>query len=180
MRGDPRGDQLSAHLTVQPGRATRLPPRLPSHQSARPAPARPLPPHRRRNHPGRDPRHHRRTPNLRLPPRHGAAQPRAAQLGQATLTHKRVFRLMRLSSLLLQPHTGRRAIRAHEGTVVAPASNQRWASDGFDIPCWNGEVVRFGRSLGPVALRPCPSPSTPTTARSWPGPAPPPAASAAR
>jgi putative transposase len=96
------------------------------------------------------------------------------------LNHKRVFRLMRLSSLLLQPHTGRRAIRAHEGTVVAPASNQRWASDGFEIPCWNGEVVRFGRSLGPVALRPCPLPSTLTTARSWPGPAPPPAASAAR
>ena len=45
--------------------------------------------------------------------------------GKPPLNHKRVFRLMRLSSLLLQPHTGRRAIRAHEGTVVAPASNQR-------------------------------------------------------
>jgi hypothetical protein len=49
---------------------------------------------------------------------------------------------MRRASLLLQPHTGRRAIRAHEGTVVAAASNQRWASDGFEIPCWNGEVAR--------------------------------------
>jgi putative transposase len=45
--------------------------------------------------------------------------------------------------LLLQPHTARRPLRAHEGTVVAPASNQRWASDGFEIPCWNGEVVRI-------------------------------------
>jgi hypothetical protein len=36
--------------------------------------------------------------------------------------------LMCLSSLLLQPRTGRRPMRAHEGTVVAPASNQRRAS----------------------------------------------------
>ena len=49
---------------------------------------------------------------------------------------------MQQASLTLRPHTGRRPIRAHEGTVVAPASNQRWASDGFEIPCWDGEVVR--------------------------------------
>jgi transposase InsO family protein len=54
---------------------------------------------------------------------------------------------MRQASLLLQPHTGRRAIRAHEGTVVAAASNQRWASDGFEIPCWNGEVVRVAFAI---------------------------------
>jgi putative transposase len=100
--------------------------------------------------------------------------------GEPPLNHKRVYRLMRQASLLLQPHTGRHAIRAHEGTVGAAASNQRWASDGFEIPCWNGEVVRFGRSLGPVALQPHPSPSTPMTARSWPGSAPPAAASASR
>ena len=41
--------------------------------------------------------------------------------GEPPLNHKRVFRLMRQASLLLQPHTGRRAIRAHEGTVVAAA-----------------------------------------------------------
>ena len=51
--------------------------------------------------------------------------------GEPPVNHKRVFRLMRLSSMLLQPHTGRRPIRAHEGTVIAPASNQRWASDGL-------------------------------------------------
>lgn len=49
---------------------------------------------------------------------------------------------MQQASLTLQPYTGRRPIRVHEGTVIAPASNQRWASDGFEIPCWNGEVVR--------------------------------------
>ena len=50
---------------------------------------------------------------------------------------------LRLGSLLLRPCTGRRGGRAHEGTVVAPASNRRWASDGFEVPCWNGEVVRI-------------------------------------
>jgi putative transposase len=49
--------------------------------------------------------------------------------------------------MLLQPHTGRRPIRAHEGTVIAPASNQRWASDGLEIPCWNGEVVRVAFAI---------------------------------
>ena len=67
--------------------------------------------------------------------------------GKPTLNHKRVFRLMRMASLLLQPCTGRRVIRAHEGIVIAPASNQRWASDGFEISCWNGEVVRIAFAI---------------------------------
>jgi putative transposase len=54
---------------------------------------------------------------------------------------------MQQASLTLQPHTGRRPIRAHEGTVVAPASNRRWASDGFEIPCWNGSVVRVAFAI---------------------------------
>ena len=67
--------------------------------------------------------------------------------GKPSLNHKRVFRLMRMTSLLLQPCTGRRVIRAHEGVVIASASNQRWASDGFEIPCWNGEVVRIAFAI---------------------------------
>lgn len=67
--------------------------------------------------------------------------------GEPPLNHKRVFRLMRMASLLLQPCTGRRAIRAHEGVVIAPASNQRWASDGFELSCWNGEVVRVAFAI---------------------------------
>jgi putative transposase len=63
------------------------------------------------------------------------------------VNRKRVLRLMQQASLTLQPHTGRRPIRAHEGTVVAPASNRRWASDGFEIPCWNGEVVRVAFAI---------------------------------
>lgn len=67
--------------------------------------------------------------------------------GTPQINHKRVFRLMRLSSMLLQPHTGRRPVRAHEGSVIAPASNQRWASDGLEIPCWNSEVVRIAFAI---------------------------------
>ena len=54
---------------------------------------------------------------------------------------------MRQTSLTLQPRTGRRTIRAHEGTVVAPASNRRWGSDGFEIPCWHGEAVRVAFAI---------------------------------
>ena len=60
----------------------------------------------------------------------------------APVNHKRVFRLMRQGNLLLAPHVGHRPVRAHEGRVIAPASNQRWSSDGLEIGCWNGEVVR--------------------------------------
>ena len=67
--------------------------------------------------------------------------------GEPPVNRKRVLRLMRHASLLLRPHTGRRPIRAHEGTVVAPASNRRRASDGFEIPCWNGEAVRVAFAI---------------------------------
>lgn len=67
--------------------------------------------------------------------------------GHPRLNHKRVFRLMRLASLLLQPCTGKRGSRVHEGSVVAPASNLRWASDGFEVSCWNGELVRIAFAI---------------------------------
>jgi putative transposase len=62
--------------------------------------------------------------------------------GAEPVNHKRVFRLMALGQLLLQAHVGTRPVRAHEGGVIAAASNQRWSSDGLEIACWNGEVVR--------------------------------------
>jgi transposase InsO family protein len=67
--------------------------------------------------------------------------------GEPPVNRKRVFRLMGRASLLLQPCTGRRVGRAHDGTVVAPASNRRWASDGFEISCWNGEAVRVAFAI---------------------------------
>jgi transposase InsO family protein len=67
--------------------------------------------------------------------------------GAEPLNHKRVYRLMLQGGLLLQRHGTRRPIRAHEGTVIAPASNLRWSSDGLEIPCWNGEVVRLAFAI---------------------------------
>jgi putative transposase len=67
--------------------------------------------------------------------------------GAEPVNHKRVFRLMRQAHLLLQPHTGLRPVRAHEGSVIALASNQRWSSDVLEIGCWNREVVRIAFAI---------------------------------
>ncbi len=61
--------------------------------------------------------------------------------GQPVVNHKRIYRIMKLHSLVLQKHTGR-PIRLHEGTIITLTSNMRWCSDIFEIPCWNGEKVR--------------------------------------
>src|SRR5215475_8640664 len=63
--------------------------------------------------------------------------------GKAAANHKRVFRIMKRHGLLLQPHTGRRKGRLHDGKVVVMRSNLRWCSDVFEITCWNGEIVRI-------------------------------------
>ncbi|WP_426954245.1 DDE-type integrase/transposase/recombinase [Muricoccus radiodurans] len=31
--------------------------------------------------------------------------------------------------------------------MIAPTSNLRWSSDGLEIPCWNGEVVRLAFAI---------------------------------
>ncbi|WP_418766710.1 IS3 family transposase [Myxococcus xanthus] len=68
------------------------------------------------------------------------------QEGRPALNHKRVYRLMRQGRLLLQRHTGK-PTRTHEGQVVTLKSNLRWCSDGFEVRCWNGEVVHVAFSL---------------------------------
>lgn len=67
--------------------------------------------------------------------------------GDPPINHKRVFRLMAGAQLLLQPHVGHRPMRAHEGSVIAPASNLRWSSDVLEIGCWNGEVIRLAFAI---------------------------------
>jgi transposase InsO family protein len=37
--------------------------------------------------------------------------------------------------------------RPHTGKVAVPASSQRWCSDGFNIRCWNGDLVRVAFAL---------------------------------
>lgn len=65
-----------------------------------------------------------------------------ARTGEPAVNHKRVFRIMRQNDMLLARHTGRRTGRVHDGKVVVMRSNLRWCSDGFEITCWNGDIVR--------------------------------------
>lgn len=41
------------------------------------------------------------------------------------------------------PDGSHEAVRADAGIVIAPVSNQRGASGGFELSCWNGELVRI-------------------------------------
>jgi transposase InsO family protein len=68
-------------------------------------------------------------------------------MGKPAVNHKRVYRIMRQNGLLLTRHTGIKPQRAHEGKVVTLRSNLRWCSDGFEIACWNGQVVRVAFAL---------------------------------
>lgn len=63
------------------------------------------------------------------------------------VNHKRVYRVMRQNRLLLARHTGRGRQVPHQGKVITLKSNQRWCSDSFEIPCWNGETVRVAFAL---------------------------------
>ena len=60
---------------------------------------------------------------------------------RAGYNRKRIRRLMRMHGLMLPPRVHRRHGRPHLGQVQQPASNQRWCSDMFLIPCWSGEVL---------------------------------------
>ena len=57
------------------------------------------------------------------------------------VNHKRVFRIMRQNGMLLARHTGRRNGRLHDGKVVVMGSNLRWCPTGFEIACWNGDIL---------------------------------------
>ncbi len=70
-----------------------------------------------------------------------------ARLSLPPANHKRVYRVMKRHSLLLQRHTGRREGRLHEGKVIVMRSNLRWCSDGLEFTCWNGEVVRVAFAI---------------------------------
>lgn len=63
------------------------------------------------------------------------------------VNHKRVYRIMKQNGMLLARFTGKKITKLHEGKVITLKSNLRWCSDGFEIPCWNGEVVRVAFSL---------------------------------
>jgi putative transposase len=63
------------------------------------------------------------------------------------LNHKRIYRLMSQNGMLLQRYTGKPPGRAHDGTIITIRPNLRWTSDGLEIACWNGQVVRVAFAL---------------------------------
>ena len=69
------------------------------------------------------------------------------EAGQAGVNHKRIYRIMKQHAILLQRFTGHHIERAHDGVVQTLRSNTRWCSDGFEILCWNKEVVRVAFTL---------------------------------
>jgi putative transposase len=60
---------------------------------------------------------------------------------RAGYNRKRIRRVMQLHGLMLLPRVHRRHGRPHLGQIQQAASNQRWCSDVFLIPCWSGEVL---------------------------------------
>lgn len=64
----------------------------------------------------------------------------------APVNHKRVYRLMKRSSLLL-PKYGVHSDRRHDGKVITLASDLRWCSDSFEVRCWSGERVHVAFAL---------------------------------
>ena len=66
----------------------------------------------------------------------------------APVNAKRVYRVMRVHGLLLQPKAlPPRPQRRHDGKVAVAKSNQRWCSDGFEFRCDNGEPLRVTFAL---------------------------------
>lgn len=63
------------------------------------------------------------------------------------INRKRIYRIMRMNSMIL-PKTGEKRAN-HEGTgkVMTLHPNTRWCSDAFEIKCWNGEKVFVAFSL---------------------------------
>ena len=57
------------------------------------------------------------------------------------VNHKRIYRIMKQSDLLLTRSEPLQNDRTHEGKVIVSASDKRWCSDGFEIKCWNGGKV---------------------------------------
>lgn len=64
-------------------------------------------------------------------------------MGLPVSDRKRVHWIMHQAALLLEPCTGRRKGRVHDGKVVVMRSNLRWCYDWLEFACWNGEIIRM-------------------------------------
>lgn len=67
-------------------------------------------------------------------------------LEQPNINHKRIYRIMRENDLLLCRYANK-PVRVHDGKIITLHPNTRWCSDGFYIPCDNGERVQVAFSL---------------------------------
>ena len=57
----------------------------------------------------------------------------AQQTGRESPTPKRVYRVMKVHGLPLQPHSGKGEERRHDGQVAVDKRNTRWCSDALDL-----------------------------------------------
>ncbi|QZY92926.1 DDE-type integrase/transposase/recombinase (plasmid) [Pantoea dispersa] len=54
---------------------------------------------------------------------------------------------MQVNNLLLAKSGHKKPERHHSGNVITLKPDMRWCSDGFEVRCWNDEVVRVVFSL---------------------------------
>lgn len=78
---------------------------------------------------------------------HALLRRQARQTGRAAPNPKRVYRVMKVHGLLLQPHSGKGEERRHDGRIAVDRRNTRWCSDALEIGCDNGEKVRVAFAL---------------------------------
>lgn len=55
---------------------------------------------------------------------------------------KRIYPIIQANNLLLAKSGHKKPERSHTGNVATPKPDTRWCSDGFEIRCWNREIVR--------------------------------------
>jgi len=65
-----------------------------------------------------------------------------AAAGLSELNRKRMYRLMATERIAAIHRK-----TAHDGQIITIRPNLRWTSDGFEIPCWDGQAVRVAFAL---------------------------------
>lgn len=75
-----------------------------------------------------------------------AARLNASSPTSPRVNHKRAYRVMKATGLLLPKHSGRK-VRVHDGQVATLRSDLRFCSDAFEVRCLNGERVHVAFAL---------------------------------
>lgn len=86
-------------------------------------------------------------PTYGTPRVHAVLRRQALAEGRPPPNRKRVYRVMKIHGLLLQPHPKRDDQRRHDGKIAVDHSDRRWCSDGFEIACDDGDKVRVAFAL---------------------------------